>query len=290
SEPTTPTPAVPAGPLPSAGGSFASNDALLSEKMGRRLRSTLRTQHDAVTQLAATIVLPEPDGGATVVALYEYSLFEVCVAKGGKTKEARRKCADEATTDGGEPMAALRACTGRGLVRARFGPPPASNPAYGGKLTVAATRPVAGGCTVEKIHAFRLHDVDGDRRPELEVDLVTTTPNMTFRDPERYDVRQRTIGWYREDLEPQFEGELGSWGLEGEVMESTEARRFALTDVDGDGGIDLELETWEIDPSDCTLKLDAWEASVRACSTDASESTKAVWRYDRGKDAWVEPA
>ncbi len=282
------SPSGSAAPLPWSGTEPESRDELLSDKMERRVRSTLRKDHDAMVQVAAKLVVPETDGGVTVLALYEYSLFEVCVAKEGGGKEARRKCADAATDSNGDPMAALRRCTGRGLVRARFGAPPAKNPAYGGALEIVATRPVTKGCTIDQVRSLRLHDVDGDGRPELEVDIRTTTPDKTFREPERFDVKTRSIGWYREDLTPQFERELASWGYEGEAMEETDQARTSLRDVDADGGIDLVLETITVDPMSCDFDGGGWPKDVSACSEGEVEQT--VLTYDRTSDAWRESA
>lgn len=282
-DPESPTLAPLAGVTPS--------EAALSEKMQRRLRSKLREQHDARTQLASSIALPQPDGGVVVLALYEYSQYEACVGKSDGSPEARKACANP-TDDNERVLADLRKCTGRGLVRAHFGPPPKSQPAYGGELTVEATRPLEkGGCTIGTLRRFALEDADADGQPELALDVVGKTPETEYRSETQYDVFTRTVGWYRTDLSPQFEEEeLCEWYRESleEGREST-ARRIELRDTTGDGRPDLVVDevSYEND-GDCDLDEAGWLAKI-AGPEDGACGGKLETRtleYDAGADEW----
>lgn len=299
STPPEPGPAVaPAPPSPAlpALAVVPPSDTAFSEKMQRRLRSTLREQHDARTQLASSLALPQPDGGVTVLALYEYSEFEVCVGKSDGSPEARKACANP-TDDNERVLAGLRKCTGRGLVRARFGPPPKAQPTYGGELVVEATRPLTGGCTVKVVRGFSVGDVDGDGQPELAVDVVTKTPQTSFRAETPYDTFARTVGWYRADLTPQYESGAWEWITES-LEEGVEghARRIRLEDADGDGRADLILESVQfMNDGECDLDDTGWlkTAGTGPGSYDdtcAGKVETTTWRYDPGKDQWLEPA
>lgn len=291
-------PAVPSPALPALAAATPS-EAALSEKMQRRLRSKLREQHDARTQLASSLALPQPDGGVVVLALYEYSRYEACVGASDGSPEARKECANP-TDASDRTTAALRKCTDRGLVRARFGPPPKSQPAYGGALTVEATHPLPGGCNVTKVRGFSLDDVDGDGQPELALDVITKTPQTTFRSASPYDEFTRVVGWYRTDLTPQYESELCTWLTEFyEVGSDTSAQRIRLEDHDGDGRADLVIESVDyLADETCEIDEAGWlksagavprhdPADIEPCMGDVVTS---AWRYDPGKDLWIEPA
>ncbi len=294
-EPVAPAP-TPAGPALAPLPVVVPSDAALSEKMKRRLRSKLREQHDALTQLPSSLALPQPDGSVVVLALYEHSAFEACVSKSDGSPEARKACANP-TDDNDRVLAGLRKCTIRGLVRARFGPPPASQPAYGGELTVEATRPLQGGCTVTAVRAFSLEDVDGDGQPELALDLVTKTPRTTFRTATPFDAFTRTVGWYRADLTPQHESDLCRWQHESlEEGGDGLARRFRLEDSDGDGRADLRIESVDyVDDGECELDEVGWlktagTGTASEGDTCAGKVETTVHRYDPEQDAWIEPA
>jgi hypothetical protein len=283
-DPTTPTtlPALSA---------VTPSEAAFSEKMQRRLRSKLREQHDARTQLASSLALPQPDGGVVVLALYELSAYEACVGKSDGTPEARKECANP-TDDNERVLAGLRKCTERGLVRAHFGPPSKAEPAYGGELTVEATRPLQGGCTITKVRRFAFEDADGDGQAELALDIVGKTPETSFRSETLYDVFTRTVGWYRTDLAPQYESALCQWFHESleEGSEST-ARRIRLEDEDGDGRKDLVVdEIGYVNDGECDLDDTGWLKKIGSDEACSGEVETVVWRYDAGKDQWIAPA
>ncbi len=285
-EPTPGTdPASASGPLPWSGKETPSRNELLSETMEQRIRGDLRKTHDAATQLAAKIVLAEADGGATVLALYEYSAFEACVAEGGGTKEARSACVGAAVNSADEPMEELRQCTRRGLVRARFGPPPTEDP-NGGALTLVGTQPLEGGCTIDTVHRFGLDDADGDGKPELQVRLLTKTPDMTTRAPQRFDRIVHRVTWFRGDLTPQHEIELGTWGDINEVPESSDIKRFELRDTNGDGHGDLVMESFFLEAPVCTIGPEGWPKSLDDCDIEASDVEHETLVYDPKKDQW----
>jgi hypothetical protein len=291
-EPGAAEPASPPSTLPALAAVMPS-EAAFSEKMQRRLRSKLREQHDARTQLASSLALPQPDGGVVVLALYELSAFEACVGQSDGSPEARKACANQ-TDDNERVLAGLRKCTDRGLVRARFGPPPKAQPAYGGELTVEATRPLQGGCTISTVRRFALEDVDGDGQPELALDVVGKTPQTTFRTETLYDVFTRTVGWYRTDLSPQFESALSEWfreSLDEEEGSGSTARRIRLEDDDGDGRVDLVIDEVRYhDDGECDLDETGWLRTIRTDETCSGEVVTVAWRYDPGKDQWIEPA
>lgn len=291
----TPGAAAPAAPSSALAplAAVTPSEAAFSEKMQRRLRSKLREQHDARTQLASSLALPQPDGGVVVLALYEYSQYEACVGKSDGSPEARKACANP-TDDNERVLAGLRKCTGRGLVRAHFGPPPKSQTAYGGELTVEATRPLEkGGCSIGTLRRFALEDADADGQPELALDVVGKTPETEYRSETQYDVFTRTVGWYRTDLSPQFE-EAGFCEFYRESLEEGResiARRIRVEDATGDGRPDLVVDevSYEND-GDCDLDEAGWLAKI-AGPEDGACGGKLVTKtleYDREADEWDE--
>lgn len=291
----TPAEAAPTSPSPALAplAAVTPSEAAFSEKMQRRLRSKLREQHDARTQLASSLALPQPDGGVVVLALYEYSQYEACVGKSDGSPEARKACANP-TDDNERVLADLRKCTGRGLVRAHFGPPPKSQPTYGGELTVEATRPLEkGGCSIGTLRRFALEDADADGQPELALDVVGKTPETEYRSETQYDVFTRTVGWYRTDLSPQFE-EAGfcEWYRESlEAGGESVARRIRVEDATGDGRPDLVVDevSYEND-GDCDLDEAGWLAKIAGPEDGAcgGKLVNKTLEYDREADEWGE--
>src|SRR5690606_10044463 len=178
-----------------------------------------------------------------------------------------------------------------GLVRAHFGPPPTKQPGYGGTLEVQATHALPGGCTVTKVRGFTLADVDADGQPELAVDVISKTPETTFRDESPYDVLTRTVAWYRADLSPQYESELTTWH-EGtlEMGVGSSSRRIRLEDTDGDGRPDLVIDQIDYETDgECEFDDAGW---LKVDTVDpeggcAGEVETTVWRYDEAKDRWI---
>jgi hypothetical protein len=290
--PATPTaPGVVVAPPPGTLSALPStpSDTAFSEKMQRRLRSKLREQHDARTQLAASVALPHPDGSVTVLALYEYSVYEACVGQSDGSPEARKACANP-TDDNERVLAALRKCTSGGLVRARFGPPPKSQPAYGGELAVEATHPLPGGCTVSQVRRFAVDDVDGDGQVELALDMVRKTPQTSFRSETPYDVFTRTAAFFRTDLSTQWAMDRSEWFNESleEGNEST-ARRFRVEDTNGDGRADIVVDEVEyMNDGECDLDEVGWLKKVGA-DEDEPCGGRVVTKtlvYDRELDEW----
>ncbi|KIG18011.1 hypothetical protein DB30_01898 [Enhygromyxa salina] len=269
--------------------------------MSRRLRSALRRDHGPRVQLSKWDTLATPEGGLEVYALFEFSEWEACVAKAGGGKHGRDACADEfrhgdyATA---ELAAELRACTLRGLVRARFGGAAGEGPQTRGDLEILSFRMLEGPCTLERVNVFELVDVDGDEELELAVDLTAVNPDIQFRCRGLYSEYGRQIGWYRRNLEAQYEDlRFSSWHTELLMSDGgVVVGRFTLEDRNHDGRVDLLLEEASfVATDDCEVDDDWWphpipgriaEDELSPC--DAEFRAKTLL-YSEVKDEWVEP-
>jgi hypothetical protein len=269
--------------------------SLLSEKMDRRLRSALRSEHGARVELAAEIVNPTPAGGVEVFALFEFSEFEACVTRAGGGKKARAKCNPTAGDE--DPLPGWRKCTERGLVRATFAPPADGvEPGYGGELEIVARKTeLAGGCTIDRVVRFELVDVDLDEQLELAYDVVSKSPDIGFRTRAEYDDYSRHAGFYRLDLEPQFETHLSDWHFEMLMGDPpTTVGRLHVRDENDDGRPDLVIETMDhLAAADCNSDGFGWTTvdpnadPDDPCSAESLGGDSTTLLYDATKDEWL---
>lgn len=172
----------------------------LSDKMQRRIRFQLRELTKAPIALRDIIHVPLADGGAEVHAIYEYSVYEDCVKQYESREEARANCLEEpvSVVTGTNPdhhddedhtdrylykqVRVNRNCRRYGAVYAVFGPAPAGKPVTdGGALRVVSLALPKIDCEIQKISQFFVDDVDGDRRPEVYLELTTVRPEVVNR-------------------------------------------------------------------------------------------------------------
>ncbi len=298
-------------PVP-RGGAFESKEALLSEKMGRRIRSKLRLEHGVMVLLHERIVVAGADGGVHVVGLYGYSLLDACVAAKGGGSEARSTCIQQENLDGrdlvGKQAYEIPACTWRGLVHAHFGPAPEGKAEYGGPLSIVARRELFGACLLQSVDTFRLHDADADEKAELEVLVTTTEPNQDFRAQDIELPEYRSIGWYEgSTLAPQYERRLSYEGImQTANNEGSSDIRHAFVDANGDGAPDLRfvgydcsdvLEGGCMPPNEDWTALNFIETQSKALAADLAEVdiefsevlVDQTLLYDAELDSWVAP-
>ena len=285
----------------------------LTEKMQRRIRSKLRKKYGANVLLAKTTELPTADGGVVVFALYEYSRLQACAKAGGGTAAARKACVEEAIDEGEWYEDYERSdydCNRQGLVRARFGPPPADDPeGRGGKMTLEADRPLDEACRVSDVVEFAVVDVDGDDELELAVAYSAVTPSPFSRGGGSFEAFTHVRGWYRETLEPQAEIVTGDWVSDAGAWGYVSSAKVDFFDADGDGAMDLRVTRYDASysaegalPSACYPPPNGAAIDPTACEaalSDADEyvelgielETKVtIGRYESKADVWVFPA
>lgn len=286
----------------------------LTEKMQRRIRSKLRKKHGANVLLAETAELPTADGGVVVFALYEFSRLQACASAGGGTAAARKACVEEAIDEGEWYEDYERSdydCNRQGLVRARFGPPPAEDPeGRGGKMTLEADRALEEACRVSEVVEFDTVDVDGDGEPELAVAYSAVTPSPFSRGGGSFDAYVHIRGWYRETLEPQAEITTGSWVSDSSAWGFVSSAKVDFFDADGDGATDIRVTRYDAShpaegalPKPCYPAPDGTPIDADACESALAdeddeyvelgvelETKVTVGRYDSKADAWLFPA
>jgi hypothetical protein len=108
-----------------------------------------------------------------------------------------------------------------------------------------------------------------------------------------YDVRSRTIGYYRDDLSGQLEERLSDVGCDCEQMpKELTARRVRFADVNHDGHSDLLFDEVTYDTTgDCGEDEIGWphldhEPDAPEC---AGEIQHSRWLYDAASDSWPDP-
>jgi hypothetical protein len=282
--------------------------------MARRIRSKLRKTHGGNVLLVKTTELPTADGGVVVFGLYEYSRLQACVKSEGGGAAARKACIEQAIDEGEWYEDYERSdydCNRQGLVRARFGTPPADDPeGRGGTMTIEADRALDEACRVSEVVEFAAVDVDQDGQLELAVAYSTVTPNPYSRGGGSFDAFTHVRGWYRETLEPQAEIVTGDWVSDDGAYGYVSSARVEFVDVDRDGTSDIRVTRYEaqygaegalpkacypptngspIDPGACEAALGSGDDEYYELGIEL-ETKETVGRYVPKTDTWVFPA
>lgn len=224
----------------------------IADKMGRRLLSSLRETHHAMPHVLAADHVTQPDGGEDVVLLYEYADYDACVGAAPTKQAGREQCRDR--------LGAGASCTHREVVRATIGATPAGRPAgTGGAITLVGTREEPGACTLDHVVQLARRDVDGDAHAEIVVDLVTIDHPRDYRTATLMDVRRRRASILREDLTPELELDLCTWGQDNvESSTTSAAARWSFVSTPGSGRA-VRVESFEYeDAGGCQPDADGW--------------------------------
>jgi hypothetical protein len=265
--------------------------------MGNRVRRELRMANHARVELRESLYLLSPDGRGTVFALAEHSAYEACVntvtPEHPDRQERTSNCRDTVLMDGDEPGALP--CTEQAIVRVDFDPtPPNRPPDWGGALHLTATHPIELGCTIGSLRSFRIHDFDADGKVELELDAIGVSPIEDERDQSNLSMQTRTLAYYRDDLTPQLEEELATFGCDctRDTEDEVTASRLRLADVNHDGHPDALFDevTYQSSGS-CGEDEIGWPHLDRNPNADecAGEVEHYRWLYDATSDSWPDP-
>jgi len=271
----------------------------LPEKMGNRIRSTLRETHRAVTLFRESIYLAHDDGRSTVYAIYEFSEHAQCTNRridaGESRRTAYRTCRHELFDGNVDFGADAQECTKAHFVRAELEAPRSGRPAdWGGEITIAkdVELTLLVGCVIDEVEGFALTDLDGDDTPELAVTLTGTTPQLTFRDSFPYAVVRQALTVLRvDDFEPQVGLTVGILGDEIEVGNQQTAGRVHFEDDNGDERPDLIHASVNYDEGCFNPETD-WPIGATSVADDDCyvSLSRDVWPYDPESDTWTRPS
>jgi hypothetical protein len=273
---------------PSPGATPAPDPQVLMEglptKMGRRIVSQLRTTHSAMPTVLRTTHVTQPDGGEHVFFVYEYSLFDACVAAAPSRAEGRQACRDRLQED-------ARCTTAKAAFVTVAGTPAGRTAGTGGAINVVFDVDVRRGCRTHRVLEVAMRDVDADQRPELLVDIVGTRPERGFRSGDEYERRLRDLLILDATGREQLHAELGAWGpINDESATSSVAARWSMRDTNADRRPDVVVESFEYEEMyDCPVTDDGW---FTPSSEDEYECSGALrrttFRYDTARDVFVE--
>ncbi|MBK7538003.1 MAG: hypothetical protein IPI49_22050 [Myxococcales bacterium] len=252
----------------------------LPDKMNRRIRFRLRALSKAPIALRSIQYLPQEDGSAEVIAMYETSLYEECVREFASRIEGRKSCLSRDR---------VRGCVRSGVVWAHFAAPgPATPVEQGGSLTLQTSPLERELCTI-KSETLQVADLDGDGKLELELNVVSANePPSDSRGMYSHD-----YAWsyylFPSDLSPEqsLSIEVESW----EVMNGVDGFAFEplleLRDVDHDGRRDLVQYT----PRDLRECKDdnTPESPEEGAPNPCALVNRAVeiYLYDVSADRWI---
>lgn len=276
---------------PSPGATPAPDPQVLMEglptKMGRRIVSQLRTTHGAMPTVLRTAHVTQPDGGEQVFFVYEYSLFDACVAAAPSRAEGRRACRDRLQDD-------ARCTTANAAFVTVAATPAGRPPGTGGAITVVFDKRVRRGCRTHRVLELAIRDVDADQQPELLVDIVGSHPELSFRTRTEYERRQRDLVIFDATGRQQLDTGLGAWGpIDDETTTSSVAARWSLRDTNADRRPDVVVESFAYEEMyTCPFSDDGWftPGSVREAEGGEcdGEPQLTTFRYDTARDEFVE--
>lgn len=256
----------------------------LPESLERRIRYQLRDLSPAPIALRYATLFPGKRGGAEVLGLYEYSMYEDCVKRdGGSRAEARLRCFSdmEVLTDGLFSTHAPRMnrhCKRLGLFYARIGAAPELAK---GALEVAHLPFTEEDCDLVEVAELAIDDRDGDGRAELvaEVVLGHEAPGDLRYEDKAIDQAVVRVLWVAEaereaalGLRLQLELRAGKNRIDYNA-------ELAWADLNSDGRKDL------VQVVDCNARAGA------GAHDDTCEiyMRKRIWYlYDRELDEWRE--
>jgi len=166
----------------------------LPEPLRKRLRAALKDRSRSPIALHHVIDLPRPDGSHEVFALYEYAVYEDCVARYPDRETGREHCAghfervfDHVDTINDKELVRYRKapinrnCLALGAVHAVLGPP-GTRPADA-LVEFTATDLPDLRCHPVAYQRVVAADVDGDHQLELYIDVTTMDDWVgSFRD------------------------------------------------------------------------------------------------------------
>ncbi|MCB9658695.1 MAG: hypothetical protein H6726_13680 [Sandaracinaceae bacterium] len=252
-------------------------------KMGRRIVSQLRTTHRAMPTVLRAAHLTQPDGGERVFLVYEYSPFDACVSAAPSRAEGRRTCREQVDAR----------CTTTKAAFVTVAPTPAGRTAgTGGAITVVFDDHVGRGCLTHRVLDVAIRDVDGDRQPELVVDIVRSQEELGFRNRTEFERRMRDVVIYDTTGREQLRTALGAWGpTEEETATGSVAARWSMRDTNGDRRPDVVVETFAYEEMyTCPFTDDGWFTPRSADDVEGYECSGEVqlttFRYDAARDAF----
>ena len=266
----------------------------LGEDVPDATRQRVDAALDAAQHLDVTIRAARRLGDAVYV-LFEASRDEICVrdsvADGEPAAAARRSCSEGDQVRGGDGEVSHADCRESFLARVTV---PAEED---GAVEVAATEPLSLSCHVDEVRVFRLADVDGTGRPEIELDYWGTDIGLQPGNPVGEMMRNRSY-LLREagDLGERFVANLATPDERGE----TNVARLEWRDANGDGRADIVLTQLELtvpeDPSPCRFdEATGWPEGAREAADGEPapaclirSTSERVFLYEPGSDRFRE--
>jgi hypothetical protein len=213
----------------------------LPEELQQQIRGELRGVSKAPIVLRDTLYLPREDGSAEVLAIYQMSVYEDCMARHpGSRRKARAACLPEKAeitqewdNQGQEDKVEVELnteCLTYGVVRASL----AGRAAEGDRLKVSHLALPEANCRLTALKQFFLDDIDRDGRPEL---VIAGTAAREVIEAQR---RTSSVVTEAEDLLWVLDiGEALTRQLTLSVSRYSAAARTVWVDLDRDERVDL---------------------------------------------------
>ncbi len=248
-------PSPPPDPIASRVAQVYAPGESLPEPLRKRLRAVLKDRSRSPIALHHVIDLPRPDGSHEVFALYEYAVYEDCVARYPDRETGREHCAghfervfDHVDTINDKEVVRYRKapinrdCLALGAVHAVLGPP-GTRPADA-LVELTATDLPDLRCHPVAYQRVAAADVDGDHQLELYIDVTTMDDWVgSFRDS------FGTVSALRSDWDRRLFILAGTDVRNAELAVRVDQVRghgdlvpeelVELRDVDGDGHLDV---------------------------------------------------
>ena len=277
----------------------------LPDPLRQRIRAGLKARSRAPIALHHLIDVPRSDGGREVFALYEYSVYEDCMARWPDHKAGLQHCQGELATvfDGdlgltkeeeearhGEKyrhkqIRLNQDCVAVGAVRAVFDPPGAGSAAEpGGSLALTSLALRDLRCLPRSYNRVLVADVDGDSQLEMYVDVTSAREQIgEIRGPRADTVSAKLFNSDRhvyilsgaDVSRVELSIDLGDHIL---PVDLPAEELIELRDLDGDGHLDVLRSKLCFKPPQMA---GFWGGP---CDTEPRE--KVAYAYDAEKDIY----
>jgi hypothetical protein len=233
--------------------------------------TALATTHLAKPVIHGSLEYTDARGTTMRWVVYEFSLFDACLAKQPDKKKGKRFCREEIALTPGSGQ-----CNSQGIALVTSLDP----------VTVAHDENLDATCKLRRVNRLEVADYDGDTHDEILVELRGRYSREEERTAEMTDY-VHAIRILRPDGSTQLKSDI-RWSYEAEIEISETARKIGIrADDDGEGMRDLVFAFRDFEGTDDILDDGLWpndedEELVGPIKTE-------VWKYDPEADVWRDP-